>query len=166
MAFKEYMVTDVKAVVESVVTDLLKALCFPPGPGDMKLNHPQPTQLLKAQVNLDCYPLAFSRGLYGTSLEMRDHAPRANVVMVSMETGPSSWFAPTEINGKMFNFLIDSGASRSIISRNFYDNLPEPRPNIQNTTTKFCVANGNVNKAAGICHFRNTCELCFWYRCR
>ncbi len=69
-----------------------------------------------------------------------------------MNTGPSSWFAPTEINGKMFNFLIDSGASRSVISRNFYDSLPEPRPSIQNTTTKFRVANGSVNKAAGICH--------------
>ncbi len=81
---------------------------------------------------------------------MRDHAPHSNVVIVSMNTSPSSWFAPTEINGKMFNFLTDSG--RSVISRNIYDNLPEPKPNIQNTTTKFCVANGSVNKAAGICH--------------
>ncbi len=86
------------------------------------------------------------------SPEMRDHAPHSNVVIVSMNTGPSSWFAPTEINGKMFNFLIDSSASRSIISRNFYNSLPEPRPSIQNTETKFCVANGSVNKATGICH--------------
>ncbi len=83
---------------------------------------------------------------------MRDHAHHSKVVIVSMNTGPSSWFAPTEINGKMFNFLIYSGASRSVISRNFYDNLFEPRPNIQNTTNKFGVANGSVNKAAGICH--------------
>ncbi len=88
----------------------------------------------------------------GTSPEMRDHAPRSNVVIVSMNTHPSSWFAPTEINGKIFNFLIDSGASRCVISRNFYDSLPEPRPSIQNTTMKFHVANGSVNKAAGICH--------------
>ncbi len=52
----------------------------------------------------------------------------------------------------MFYFLINSGASRNVTSRNFYDNLPEPRPNIQNTTTKFRVANGSVNKVAGICH--------------
>ncbi len=69
-----------------------------------------------------------------------------------MNTGPSSWFAPREINGKIFNFLIDSSATRSVINRNFYDNLPQHKPNIQNTTTKFCVANGSVNKAAGICH--------------
>ncbi len=81
---------------------------------------------------------------------MRDHAPRSNVVIVSINTDPSSLFAPTEINGKMFNFLINSGASKSVISRNFYANLPEPRPNIQNTTTKFCVANGSVNKAIGM----------------
>ncbi len=42
----------------------------------------------------------------GTLPEMRDHAPRFNVVIVSMNTGPSSWFAPTQINGKMFNFLM------------------------------------------------------------
>ncbi len=33
MAIKDSMVTDVKAVVESVVTDRLKVLGFPPGPG-------------------------------------------------------------------------------------------------------------------------------------
>ncbi len=71
------------------------------------------------------------------SHEMGDHAPHSHVVIMSMNTGPSSWFAPTEINGKMFNFLIHSGASRSVISRNFYDSLPEPRPSIQNTATKF-----------------------------
>ncbi len=86
------------------------------------------------------------------SPEMRDHAPHSNVVIVSMNTCPSSCLALTVINGKMFNFRIDSGASRNVISRNSYDNLPEPRPNIQNTTPKFCVANGSVNKAAGICH--------------
>ncbi len=52
----------------------------------------------------------------------------------------------------MFNFQIDSGTSRSVISRNFYDSLPEPRPSIQNTAANFLVANGNVNKATGICH--------------
>ncbi len=88
----------------------------------------------------------------GSSPEMRDPAPHSNVVIVSMNTGPSSCFAHTEINGKMFNFSIDSGASRSVISRNFNDSLPEPRPSIQNTTTKFRVANGSINKASGICH--------------
>ncbi len=33
MAFKESMVTDIKAVVESAVTDRLKELGFPTGPG-------------------------------------------------------------------------------------------------------------------------------------
>ncbi len=38
------------------------------------------------------------------------------------------------------------------ISRNCYYSLPGPRPSIQNTATKFRVANGSVNKATGICH--------------
>ncbi len=74
---------------------------------DGKLNSSQPTQPLKAQVNTYHYPLAFSRGLMGTSPEMRDHAPHSNVVIMSMNTGPSSWFAPTEINGKMFVWLME-----------------------------------------------------------
>ncbi len=69
-----------------------------------------------------------------------------------MKSGPSSWFAHTEINGKMFNCLIDSGASKSVISRNFYDSLPESKPSIQNTNIKFCVFNGSVNKTTGMCH--------------
>ncbi len=84
--------------------------------------------------------------------EMREHAPCSNVVIVSMNTGPSSRFALTDITEKDFNFLIDSGASRGVISRNFCDSLPEPRSSIKNTTTKFRVANGSVNKATGICH--------------
>ncbi len=84
--------------------------------------------------------------------ERRDHAPRPNVVIVSMKSGPSSWFAPKEINGKMYNFLVDSGASKSVISRNFYDSLPKPKPSMQNTNIKLHVANGSVNKATGVCH--------------
>ncbi len=56
------------------------------------------------------------------------------------------------INGKMYNFLIDSGVSKSVISRNFYDSLPEPKPSIQNTNIKLHEANGCVNKAADMCH--------------
>ncbi len=88
----------------------------------------------------------------GMTPEKRDHAPCPYVVIVSMKSGPSSWFAPTEINGKMYNFLNDSVASKSVISWNFYDSLPEPKPSIQNTNMKLCVANGSVNKAAGMCH--------------
>ncbi len=135
---------------------------------------------------MDHYPLAFSKGLIGLTPEKRDYAPHSDVVIVSMKSGPSSWFVLTEINGKMFNFLIDSGAS--VISRNFYDNLPETKPSIQNTNIKFCVANGSVNKAAGVCHLpvtltfgtlvKSICLLVFvcdflspnmncvfWYRC-
>ncbi len=74
------------------------------------------------------------------------------ILMWLIVSNLSSWFAPTEINGKMYYFLVDSGASKSVISRNFYDNLPEPKPSIQNTNINFYVANGSVNKAAGMCH--------------
>ncbi len=76
-----------------------------------------------------------------------------------MRSGPSAWFAPTEINGKTYNFLIDSGASKSVISKTVYDGLPEPKPGIQNTNIKFCVAIGSVNKAAGVCHLSVTLKF-------
>ncbi len=76
-----------------------------------------------------------------------------------MKSSPSSWFAPTEMNGKMYNFLIGSRASSSIISRNCYDSLPEPKPSIQNTNIKFCVSNGSVNKGTGECHLPVTLTL-------
>ncbi len=50
------------------------------------------------------------------------------------------------------DLFIDSRASKSIISKDVYDSLLEPRPPIQNTNIKFQVANRNVNKAAGMRH--------------
>ncbi len=50
------------------------------------------------------------------------------------------------------DFLTDSRSSKSIISKDVYYSLPELRPPIQNANIKFQVANGNVNKAAGMCH--------------
>ncbi len=79
---------------------------------------------------------------------MRDHTHHHDVVIVSMQSSPSAWHAPTEINGKTCNFLIDYGTSKSVISKEFYNDLP----NIQHTNIKFCLANGSLNKAAGVCH--------------
>ncbi len=84
---------------------------------------------------------------------MRLHAPRPDVVIVSMKFGLNSWFAPAEINGKTHHFLIDSRASKSVISKEVYNGLPEPKPPIQHTNVTFQVANGSVNRAAGVCYY-------------
>ncbi len=83
---------------------------------------------------------------------MRLHSPRPDVVTVSMNSSPTSWFDPAEINGKTHHFLIDSGASKSVISKEVYDSLPEPKPPIQHTNVKFQIANGSVDNASGACH--------------
>ncbi len=83
---------------------------------------------------------------------MRPHAPHPDVVIVSMKSSLTPWFALAEINGKIHHFLIDSWASKSLISMEVYGDLPEPKPPIQHINVRFHIANGSVNRAAHVCH--------------
>ncbi len=68
-----------------------------------------------------------------------------NMIAVSMETGPFSWFTPAEINVRTYDLLIDFAASQSVVSQEVSENLPESRPIFQNTNMKFEVANQNLD---------------------
>ncbi len=67
----------------------------------MKLSPaPQPTPVSGSRAESVQYPRVFSHGLAGSLPRMRPHAPHPNIVIVSMKSGPNTWFAPAEINGK------------------------------------------------------------------
>ncbi len=113
---------------------------------------PQQTPASGSRAESDQYPQAFSCGLAGSLPLMSTHAPRPDVVIVNMKSSPTSLFSPTEINGKTHHFLIDSGASKSVISKEVYDGLPESKPPIHHTNVRFQIANGSVNRVSGVCH--------------
>ncbi len=119
----------------------------------MKLNSvPQQTHTSGSRAESDQYPYTFSSGMASSLPTMRPHVLHPDVVIVSIKYGPTSWFAPAEINEKNHQFLIDSEASKSVISKEVYDGLPEPKPPIQHTDVRFQIANGSVKRAAGVCH--------------
>ena len=49
-------------------------------------------------------------------------------------------------------FLIDSGASKSVIDTSVYDNLPDPKPFLNPTKTRFRVADGRIMEPLGVIH--------------
>ena len=58
------------------------------------------------------------------------------------------------INGKEMVMVVDSGASECIMTKGFYDTIPEPRPKLLPTRFKFTIANGEVMPAVGVCDVR------------
>ena len=72
--------------------------------------------------------------------------------MLGMQSRPNSWFTPLDVNGKSYDFLIDSGASKSVITRHIYDTLPDPNPLLQKNKMEFEVANGDICPAIRVCH--------------
>ncbi len=62
------------------------------------------------------------------------------VQLLSFEKGPTVWYVPIKINGQSYDFLIDSGASTSVIFHKVYNILQKPIPPIQRTNMKFTVA--------------------------
>ncbi len=68
--------------------------------------------------------------------------PKADIILLKMDSG-DAWFADASVNGTPFKFLMDSGASKSVMSSK--QSIPEVfRPNLCNTRKKFQVANGEV----------------------
>ncbi len=53
--------------------------------------------------------------------------------------------------GKLTIFLLTPGPARVSLAKK-YMMTPEPKPPIQHTNVRFQIANGSVNRAAGVCH--------------
>ncbi len=69
-----------------------------------------------------------------------------------MDSG-EAWFANASVNGTPIKFLMDSGASKSVMSSKRFMSVPELfQPKLCNTRMKFHVANGEVLNAIGVAH--------------
>ncbi len=69
-----------------------------------------------------------------------------------MDSG-EAWFANTSVYGTSFKFLMDSGASKSVMSLKRFMSIQELfQPKLCNTRMKFQVANGEVLNAIGVAH--------------
>jgi len=71
----------------------------------------------------------------------------------------SAWYAPVSVGTKEFDLLVDSGAAKTCLTRDVYNRLPEPRPELRKTNLKFQMANGNTHNALGVCHFPLTLKF-------
>ncbi len=61
-----------------------------------------------------------------------------------------AWFADASVNGTKFKLLMDTGASKSVMSMK---SIPELfRPQLHNTNMRFQVANGEVLPFMGVEH--------------
>jgi len=68
-------------------------------------------------------------------------------------TGPEILYVPAFLpGGSRRDFLVDSGASKSVIDESVYLSLPEPRPVLNPTNVKFQVANGAAMRPKGVIH--------------
>ena len=102
------------------------------------------------------YPLTYSRDLDGKEREAKVKAARSRSKKVdkslnSVNTG-SSWFLPVIVARERRFFLLDSGASRTIVSRAFYEALPEPKPKLNHTKVCFQFADGRTQHSRGVIH--------------
>ncbi len=67
---------------------------------------------------------------------------KADVILLKMNSG-DAWFANASINGTPFKFLMDSGASKSVMSSIRFMSIPDGfRPQLCKTRQIFQVANG------------------------
>ncbi len=78
--------------------------------------------------------------------------PKADVVLLKMNSG-DAWFADASVNGTKFKILIDTGASKSVMSKKSFKSIPELfRPQLRNTRIRFQVANGEVLPSIGVAY--------------
>ncbi len=50
--------------------------------------------------------------------------PISNVILLKMDSG-EAWFANASVNGTPFKFIMDSGASKSVMSSKGFMSIPE-----------------------------------------
>ncbi len=78
--------------------------------------------------------------------------PKADVVLLKINSG-DAWFANASVNGTKFKFLMDTGASKSVMSMKSFKSIPELfRPQLHNMRMRFQVANGEVLLSMGVAH--------------
>jgi hypothetical protein len=63
------------------------------------------------------------------------------------------WYAPVNIYRETKNFLIDTGAARSVMDWQVFQALQCPLPKVSQTKMRFVAANGIELKCHGIAHF-------------
>ncbi len=67
--------------------------------------------------------------------------PKSDIILLRMDSG-EAWFANAFVNGTPFKFLMDSGASKCVMSLKRFMSIPELfRPKLCITRIKFQVAN-------------------------
>ncbi len=77
---------------------------------------------------------------------------KADVVLLKLDSS-DAWFADASIDGTPFNFLMDSGVSKSVMSLKQFLSIPDLfRPKLCNTIMKFQVPIGEVINAMGVAH--------------
>ncbi len=78
--------------------------------------------------------------------------PKANVVLLK-KNSCDAWFADASVNVTKFKFLMDTGASKSVMSMKCFKSIPELfRPQLYNMNMRFQVANGEVLSSMGVAH--------------
>ncbi|MBL0686807.1 MAG: retroviral-like aspartic protease [Sulfurospirillum sp.] len=78
--------------------------------------------------------------------------PKSDIILLKMDSG-DAWFADASLNGTTFKFLMDTGASKCVMSSKWFMSIPEMfLPNLCNTRMKFQLANREVLNSIGVAH--------------
>ncbi len=93
----------------------------------------------------------YSRDWMGDDVYYTTHSkPKSDIILLKMNSG-DALFADASVNGTAFKFLMDTGASKSVMSLKHFMSIPEMfRPQLCNTRMKFQVANGEVLLSMGV----------------
>ncbi len=78
--------------------------------------------------------------------------PKWDVILLKMDSG-EAWFANASVNGTPFKLVMDSRASKGVMSSKWFMSIQELfRPKLCNTRMKFQVATVEVLNAIGVAH--------------
>ncbi len=70
--------------------------------------------------------------------------PKTDIILLKMDFG-DAWFADASVNRTPFKFLMDTGASKNVMSSKRFMSISEMfQPQLCNTRMKFQAANGEV----------------------
>ncbi len=77
---------------------------------------------------------------------------KSDVILLKMDSGDAR-FADVYVKGTNFKFLMNTGASKSVMSSKRFMSIPEMfRTHLYNTRMKFQVANRKVLSSMGVAH--------------
>ncbi len=78
--------------------------------------------------------------------------PKSDVILLKMNSG-DAWFADAFVNGTSFKFLMDTGASKSVMSSKRFMSIPEMLlSQLYNMRMKFQVANKEILSSICVAH--------------